>query len=106
MVTGLELNFEKVNFCSGDNAPTDKLSDITLEYDTIFDKHYATKIVQLSAGAMLIPYPKITSVYYQKPSMKVINWKTDNSNLSVRSLTGLLLLFLDKRDDFDNRSDF
>ena len=27
-------------------------------------------------------------------------WKIDVNNLSVRSLQGLLLLFLDKRDDF------
>ena len=32
-------------------------------------------------------------------------WKIDVNNLSVRSLQGLLLLFLDKRNDFGNKNE-
>ena len=44
-----------------------------------------------------IPYTKVTSIHYQA---KDIIWKVDMNNLSSRSLQGLLLLFLDKRDGF------
>ena len=38
-------------------------------------------------------------------SKKDTTWKIDLNNLSVRSLQGLLLLFLDKRDDFANKNE-
>ena len=38
-------------------------------------------------------------------SKKDTTWKIDVNNLSVRSLQGLLLLFLDKRDDFANKNE-
>ena len=39
----LELNSsENMILCKGDNAATYKLSDISLEYDAIFDKRYST----------------------------------------------------------------
>ena len=49
-----------------------------------------------------IPYTKVTSIHYQT---KDIIWKVDMNNLSSRSLQGLLLLFLDKRDGFANKNE-
>ena len=41
MIVCLELHSsKKVILCSRDNAATYKLSDISLEYDTVFDEHY------------------------------------------------------------------
>ena len=56
-------------------------------------------------GATSIPYTKATSIHYQALSKKDTTWKIDPNNLSVRSLKGLLLLFLDKRDDFANKNE-
>ena len=52
-----------------------------------------------------IPYTKAESIHYQTLSKKDTIWKTDVNNLSVHSLQGLLLLFLDKRDDFVNKNE-
>ena len=54
---------------------------------------------------MSIPYTKVTSIHYQALSKKDIVWRIDVNNLSVRSLRGLLLLFLDKHDDFANKNE-
>ena len=51
------------------------------------------------------PYTKAESIHYQTLSKKDTIWKTDVNNLSVHSLQGLLLLFLDKRDDFVNKNE-
>ena len=41
LIVCLELHSsKKVILCSRDNAATYKLSDISLEYDTVFDEHY------------------------------------------------------------------
>ena len=56
-------------------------------------------------GTTSIPYTKVTSIHYQTLSKKDTTWKIDVNNLSVRSLQGLLLLFLDKRDDFANKNE-
>ena len=48
---------------------------------------------------------KVTSIHYESLSKKDNVWKIDVNNLSVRSLQGLLLLFLDKRDDFANKNE-
>ena len=56
-------------------------------------------------GTTSIPYTKVTSIHYQTLSKKDTTWKIDVNNLSVRSLQGLLLLFLDKRDDFTNKNE-
>ena len=97
----LELNSsEKVILWTGDTSETQKLSDIFLEYVAIFDEPYATSIGETYPGTMLIRYTKVTSIHYQTLSKKDTTWKIDMNNLSVRSLQGLLLLFLDKRDDF------
>ena len=106
LIVRLELNSsEKVILCTGDTSATYKLSDISLEYDAIFDEPYATTIGEMYAGTTLIPYIKVTSIHYQTLSKKDTTWKTDVNNLSVRSLQGLLLLFLDKRDDFANKNE-
>ena len=47
---------------------------------------------------MSIPYTKIISKHYQTLSKKDTIWKIDINSLDTRSLQGLLLLFLDKRD--------
>ena len=52
---------------------------------------------------MSIPYTKVTSIDYQTLSEKDTTWKIDVNNLSVHSLQGLLLIFLDKRYDFANK---
>ena len=102
----LSLNSsEKVILCTGDTAAMYKLSDISLEYDAIFDELYATTIDVLYAGTTSIPYTKVTSIHYQTLSKKDTTWKTDVNNLSVRSLQGLLLLFLDKRDDLADKNE-
>ena len=99
------VSSEKVILCTRDTTATYKLSDISLEYDAIFDELYATTIGELYAGTTSIPYTKVTSIHYQTLSKKDTTWKIDVNNLSVRSLQGLLLLFLDKRDDFANKNE-
>ena len=102
----LELNSsEKVILCTGDTSATYKLSDISLEYDAIFDKPCDTSIGEMYTGTTSIPYTKVTSIHYQTLSKKDTTWKNDENNLSVRSLQGLLLLFLDKGDGFVNKNE-
>ena len=80
-----------------------------LEYDAIFDEPYATSIGEMYTATTSIPYTKVTSIHYQTLHQSIIKkdttWKIDVNNLSVRSLQGLLLLFLDKRDDFANKNE-
>ena len=84
---------------------THKLSDVSLECDVIFDKTYATIIGEMYTRTTSIPYTKVTSIHYQALSKSNTTWKIDVNNLSVRSLQRLLLLFLDKRDDFANKNE-
>ena len=106
LIVRLELNSsENVILCTGDTSATYKLSGISLEYDAIFDEPYATSISKMYTGTTSIPYTKVTSIHYQTLSKKDTTWKIDVNNLSVRSLQGLLLLFLDKRDDFANKNE-
>ena len=71
MVVRLELNSsEKMILCSGDSAATYKLSDISLEYDAIFDEPYATTIGELYAGTKSIPYSEVTSIHFQTLSKR------------------------------------
>ena len=44
-------------------------------------------------------------VHHQALSKKNENWKIDINNLSVRSLQGLLLLFVNKQKDFANENE-
>ena len=56
MIVRRELNSsEKVILCTGDTAATYKLSDISLEYDAIFDEPYVKTTGELSTSTMLIP---------------------------------------------------
>ena len=59
----------------------------------------------MHTGTTSIPYTKVTSINYQTLPIKDTTCKIDLNNLSVRSLQGLLLLFLDKRDDFANKNE-
>ena len=89
----------------GDASAIYKISDIILEYDAIFDDPYSTSIREMYIREMSIPYTKVTSIHYQALSKKDIVWKIDVNNPSVQSLQGLLLLFLDKHDDFANKNE-
>ena len=46
--------------CTGDKAAIYKLSDISLEYDAILHKDFATMIGEMYAGATSFPYTKVT----------------------------------------------
>ena len=104
-IVRLELNSSEIILCTGDTSATYKLSDISLEYDAIFDEPYDTTIGEIYTGTTSIPYTKVTSIHYQTLSKKDTTWKIDVNNISVRSLQGLLLLFLDKRDDFAKKNE-
>ena len=105
LIARLELNSaEKILLASGDTAATYKISDISLEHDAIFDLDYATMFENLYRETS-IPYTKVTAVHHQALSKKNENWKFDINNLSVRSLQGLLLLFVDKQNDFANENE-
>ena len=45
-----------------------------------------------------------TSIHYQRLSKESTAWITDFNNLSLLSLQVLLLLFIDKHDDFANKT--
>ena len=94
-----------VALCSGDTNATYKLSDISHEYDAIFDEPYAISIGEIYTGTTSISYTKVTSIHYQTLSKKDTTWKIEGNTPSVWSLQGLLFLFLDKRDDFFNKNE-
>ena len=101
----IELNSAKnVLLCARDTNATYKLSDISLEYDVVLDGPYAIAIGKMYVKTSLY-HTKITSVHYQILSKKDTTWKIDVNNLSIRSLQGLLLLFLDKCDDFAKKNE-
>ena len=80
-----ELNSsEKLILCTGDTSAIYKLSDISLEYDAIFDEPCATTISQMYGGATLIPHTKAELIHYHTLSEKDTIWKIDVNNLSVR----------------------
>ena len=57
LMVRLELNSsEKVILCTGDTNATYKISDISLEYDVIFDEPYATSISEMYTRTTSIPY--------------------------------------------------
>ena len=96
---------EKVILCTGDTLATYNISDISLEYDAIFDETYATTIGEMYNGTTSMRYTKVKLIYYQALPKKDTTWKINVNNLSVCSLQGLLLLFLDKHDDFANENE-
>ena len=102
----LELNSsEKITLSTGDTSATYTLSDISLEYDAIFDEPYATSLGEMYTGTTSIPYTKVTSIHHELLEKQDTTWKIDFNNLSARSLQGLLLIFLDKRDHFANKNE-
>ena len=104
LIARLELNSaEKILLANSDTAATYKISDIALEYDSIFDLEYATMFENLYRETS-IPYTKLTTAHHQALSKKNENWKVDINNLSMRSLQRLLLLFVDKKNDFANEN--
>ena len=71
LIVRLELgSSEKVILCTGGTNATYKLSDVSLEYDAIFDEPYAASIGKIYTGTTLIPYTKVTSIHYQTLSKK------------------------------------
>ena len=59
LVVRLELySSEKLDLCTGDTSASYKLSDISLEYDAIFDEPHATGIDEMYTRTTLIPYTK------------------------------------------------
>ena len=106
LIVRFELNSsEKVTLCTGDTSATYKLLDISLEYDAIFHEPYAKTIGEICTAITSIPHTKVTLIHYQTLSKNNTIWKIDVNNLSVRSLQGLLLLFLNKRNDFANKNE-
>ena len=86
LIVRLELNSpEKVILCTGDTSATCRLSDISLEYDAIFDEPYATTIGEMYGGTS-ITYTNVTSIHYQALSKKNTTWKIDVNNFFVHSL--------------------
>ena len=105
LVVRFELNStEKVILCTGDINAIYKISDISLEYDAVFDEPYAITISEMYTGTS-ISYTKVTLIHYQTLSKKDTTWKIDVNNLPVRSLQGLLLLFVDKCNGFANKNE-
>ena len=101
----IELNSAKnVLLCTGDTNARYKLSHISLEFDVILDGPYATAIGEMYVKTFIY-YTRVTSIHHQTLSKKGTTLKIDLNNLSVRSLQGLLLLFLDKCDDFANKNE-
>ena len=97
LIVRLKLNSaEKVILATGDTWGTYKVLDIALDYDAIFDEPDTRMINEMCSGITSILYTKITSIHYQILSKKDTAWKIDVNNFSVRSLQGLLLIFLDK----------
>ena len=100
-IVKLELNSsKKVILCTGDTSATYKLSDFSFEYDANFVEPHATSIGEMDTRTTSTTYTKVTSIHYQTLSKNDTTWKIGVSNLSDRSLQGLLLLFLDKSDAF------
>ena len=70
LIVRVELNSsEKVILCTGDTSATCKLSEISLEYNAIFDEPHATGIGEMYTRTTLIPYTKV-SIHYQTLSKK------------------------------------
>ena len=74
LIARLGLNSsEKVILCTGDSSATYKLSDISLEYDAIFDEPYVSSIGEMYTGTASILYTKVTSIHYQTLSKKTLS---------------------------------
>ena len=102
----LELNpAGNVVLCTGDTNATYKRLDISLEYDAIFDETYATAIGEMYTGTTSIQYTKVTSIHHQALTKKETTWKIDVNSLYDCLLQGLMLLFIDKHNDFESKNE-
>ena len=73
LIVRLELNSaDRVILSTGDINAAYKVSDISLEYDAIFDESYATSIGEMYIGTTSMPYTKVTSIHYQTLSKKTL----------------------------------
>ena len=70
-----------------------------------FSTNHTLHHSEMYTGTTSFPYTKVTSIHYETLPEKDTTWKIDVNNLSVRSLQGLLLLFLDKRVNFANKNE-
>ena len=65
VIVRLELNSsEKVILCTGVTSATHKLSDLSPEYDAIFDKRYARAISEMYTETTSIPCTEVTLILY------------------------------------------
>lgn len=89
---------------NGDNTETfifrHLYFDISIEYDIIFDERHATTTCKLYGVAESIPYTKWTSIHYRTRPKKGTIRTVKINKLFVHLLQGLLLLILEKRDNF------
>ena len=92
---------EKVILCSDNTAAAYTISDIALEYDAIIDTQYTEK-VSIAQENSSYPYTRVTRLSYQILSKKDHSWLLD-LKLQAKSLQGILLFFLEDRNDFDNK---
>ena len=101
---GRELVKKKVLLLGSKEIYTINNSDI---YDTYKDLYLSKKECEerLLQGIQSIPYTKVTSIHHVLLEKQDTTWKIDVNNLSARSLQGLLLIFLDKRDHFANKNE-
>ena len=77
LIVRLELNSsEKVILCTGDTAATYKLSDISLEYDAIFDEPYF--IGKKSVGKKISSAKNFVGNKYSSPRQKFVTFYRRN----------------------------
>ena len=76
-----------------------------MEYDAIFDELYAASIGEMYTGTTSIPYTIVKSIHNELLRKQDTIWKIDANNLSFRSLQDVLLLFLEKLNDFGNKNE-
>ena len=73
LIVRLQLNSAKnVLLFTGNTNPTYKISDISFEYEAIFDDPYATSMGKMYIGAS-IPYTKVTSIHYESLKKKALS---------------------------------
>ena len=100
---------EKVILATGDTEAKYKLSDISLEYDTIIDESYV-QMISSNYVNMSNPYTRIANISYLSKSKKDQIWVIDVP-AAAQSLQGVLLLFKNaqtnfgyKNEEYDNPS--
>ena len=100
LIVRFELNSsEKIILCTGDTNATYMVSDISLEYDAIFDEPYVTSIGEIYTATTSILYTKVTSTHYQTLSKKDTIWKIDVNNFFCYcSLTNLMTMLTKKKN--------